>query len=195
MSTSAAPEQARSVLSFWLETVGPAGWYRVAPSVDEACRSQFGQLVEDAVAGKLSSWEASREGALALLLLLDQFPRNIFRDSARAFSGDPLARAVAERAIANDFDRGTPEPERSFFYLPFEHSEALADQDRAVALFEERMPGSAENIRHAHLHRDLIVKFGRFPHRNAVLGRANTPEEDAHLGGGGYQPGSTPTKG
>lgn len=182
----------REVLTFWLEEVGPAGWYRVDPAVDHACETRFGGLIDQAIAGGLEDWESDRESALALLLLLDQFPRNIHRDSPRAFAGDPRARVVADRAVAAGFDLATPEPERSFFYLPFEHSEALADQDRAVALFEERMPGAAESIRHAHLHRDLIVKFGRFPHRNAVLGRENTPEEQAHLSGGGYQPGAAP---
>lgn len=182
------------LLTFWLEEVGPSGWYRSDPAVDEACEARFGAQVRAAAAGELAAWEADREGALALLLLLDQLPRNIYRNSPKAFDADPLARAVADRAIANGFDTATPPPERSFFYLPFEHSEAMEDQDRAVALFEERLPDSDENIRHAHLHRDLIVRFGRFPHRNAVLGRENTPEEDAHLSGGGYAPGAAPTK-
>lgn len=180
------------VLEFWLDQVGEDGWYRTDPAVDEVCRTRFGPLVRAAAEGRLASWEETRAGSVALLVLLDQFPRNIYRRDPRAFAADPLARAVADRAIAKGFDRETPAPERCFFYLPFEHSESLADQDRAVALFEERMPDDEDSIRHAHLHRELIQKFGRFPHRNAVLGRESTPEEVAHLDGGGYTPGSLP---
>ena len=117
-------------------------------------------------------------------ILTDQFPRNMFRRDPRAFATDALALRLADAAIAAGHDMATPEPARQFFYLPFEHSESLADQDRAIALFAERMPG--ENLRHARLHRDAIAAFGRFPWRNAALGRTSTPAEQALLDAGGY---------
>jgi uncharacterized protein (DUF924 family) len=116
--------------------------------------------------------------------VLDQFPRNMFRDSARAFAADPLARTVASRAIARGFDQGVTLAERSFFYLPFEHSEELADQERCVAL--NRASGDADALKWAEHHADIIRRFGRFPHRNGVLGRVTTPEEQAFLDAGGF---------
>ncbi|MGH6977443.1 MAG: DUF924 family protein, partial [Stellaceae bacterium] len=138
-------------------------------------------------AGKLTPWEQSAPGALALLILLDQFPRNMFRGQARAFATDPLALAIASRAILNGFDGakfGTLPDMRGFFYLPFEHSENLADQERAVALY--KAIGDADGLKWAELHAGIIRRFGRFPHRNAVLGRVTTPEEQAFLDGGGF---------
>ena len=122
--------------------------------------------------------------ALALLIVLDQFPRNMFRNDARAFSTDALARSVAARAIAEGRDLRIEQGMRSFMYLPFEHSEAMADQERSIALFE---PLGADSLKWAVLHADIIRKFGRFPHRNAVLGRATTPEEAAFLDDGGFK--------
>jgi uncharacterized protein (DUF924 family) len=116
--------------------------------------------------------------------VLDQFPRNMFRSSARAFAADPLARAVAARAIERGFDLKTPVQECAFFYLPFEHSEHMPDQERCCALF--RSTGDAEALKWAELHADIIRRFGRFPHRNAALGRATTPEEQSFLDGGGF---------
>jgi uncharacterized protein (DUF924 family) len=121
---------------------------------------------------------------LALLLVLDQFPRNMFRGSARAFAADGAAREVADRAIARGFDQEAKSEERSFFYLPFEHSENLADQERCVAL--ARATGDADTLEWAELHADIIRRFGRFPHRNAVLGRAATAAEQEFLDGGGF---------
>ena len=137
------------------------------------------------MAGKLSGWEQTAEGALALILVLDQFPRNMFRGDARAFAADPLARAVAERALARGFDRSMALSDRQFLYLPFEHSETLADQERCCALF--RSTGDADLLKWAELHADIIRRFGRFPHRNAMLGRATTLEEQAFLEGGGFK--------
>jgi uncharacterized protein (DUF924 family) len=132
----------------------------------------------------LSGWEQSAEGALALLILLDQFPRNMFRSKARAFATDPLARAITAGAIVRGFDSQVPKELRNFFYLPFEHSENLADQERCIAL--NKAGGDQENLKWAEIHADIIRRFGRFPHRNAVLGRSTTPEEQAFLDTGGF---------
>lgn len=188
-----APAAARAVLEFWLDDVGESGWWRRDDAVDRAIHERFETLTADAAAGALDAWASPQTGtapaALALMILLDQFPRNLHRGDARAFAADAKARAMADQAIACGFDLETPAPGRMFFYLPFEHSEAMDDQDRAVALFAERMPGAAIALHHAEAHRDLIRRFGRFPHRNAALGRVSTPEEIAHLAGDGYQPG------
>lgn len=171
------------VLAFWLDEVGEKGWYERSDRLDQTIRDRFGAAWRDAdrLAG---AWRDTPDGALAALILTDQFPRNMFRDDPRAFATDALARDVAAGAIAAGFDLQTPEPQRQFFYMPYEHSEDLADQDRAVALFAQRMPG--ESLRHAQLHRDTIARFGRFPWRNTVLGRTPTPEEDALMAAGGY---------
>ncbi len=170
------------VVAFWRE-VGPDRWFKKDESLDAEIRGRFLGLHEAAADGKLAAWEQSAEGALALLVLLDQFPRNMFRGQARAFATDPLARAVASRAILNGFDGAYPDM-RQFFYLPFEHSEDLADQERGVALF--KTASDADGLKWAELHAGIIRRFGRFPHRNAVLGRATTPEERAFLDGGGF---------
>ena len=172
------------VVTFWREA-GPERWFDKDDAFDAEIRRRFLGLHEEAAAGKLGQWEQSAEGALALLILLDQFPRNMFRGQARAFATDPLARAVAAGAIVRGFDARAPEGMRSFFYLPFEHSESLADQDKSVAFFTAI--GDAENLKWAELHRDIIRRFGRFPHRNAALGRATTPEEQKFLDDGGFK--------
>ena len=139
---------------------------------------------EAAARGALSDWEATPEGALALTIVLDQFPRNMFRGDARTFAADATARAVADRALARGFDQQVAGDERMFFYLPFEHSEAMADQERCCALF--RAMGNADLLRWAELHADIIRRFGRFPHRNAVLGRTTTPAEKTYLDNDGF---------
>ena len=171
------------VVAFWREA-GPDKWFKKDAAFDEAIRRRFLETYEAAAAGQLKDWEATREGALALLIVLDQFPRNMFRDSARAFAADPVARGVADRAMKFGFDLATPLEERDFFYLPFEHSETLADQERCCALF--RATGDADLVKWAELHADIIRRFGRFPHRNAVLGRTTTAEEQAFLDSGGF---------
>jgi uncharacterized protein (DUF924 family) len=176
------PEPA-DVTDFW-RAAGPRKWYRKDADFDRQIAARFMAAHEAAAAGHLSAWEATPDGALALLLLLDQFPRNMFRGSARAFATDPLARAVADRAIARGFDVGAPSAERAFFYLPFEHSENLADQERSLAL--SRRAGDGKADKYAEIHADIIRRFGRFPHRNAVLGRATTPQEQAFLDAGGF---------
>ena len=181
--TAPAKQSADDVLAFWLGA-GPQRWFEKDEAFDAAIRERFAMTYDDAAAGLLGTWEASPEGALALVIVLDQFPRNMFRGSARSYAADPLARAVADRAIARGFDRQVTMPGRAFFYLPFEHSEDLADQERSVALMRET--GDADQVEWALLHADIIRRFGRFPHRNAVLGRATTPEEQAFLDAGGF---------
>ena len=176
-------KSADAVLAFWREA-GPDKWFKKDTAFDDEIRARFLDTYEAAAAGLLSGWEATREGALALVIVLDQFPRNMFRGSARAFAADPLALAVAKRAIERGFDITTPVQERAFFYLPFEHSEELADQDRCCALF--RAAGDADLVKWAELHADIIRRFGRFPHRNAALGRTTTAEEQAFLDSGGF---------
>jgi uncharacterized protein (DUF924 family) len=175
------------VLRFWVDEIGPAGWYEVDEAVDRRCAAEFGRLMEDALAGRLSAWQATPPGALALLILLDQLPRNAFRGSAGAHSGDARARAVAKAAIARGYDLRMPEPERQFFYLPLMHSESLADQHRCVRLVLTRLPESgADNRHHGILHRDVIRRFGRFPSRNRALGRADSEAERDYRAAGGY---------
>ncbi len=178
-----APQSVEDVLAFW-RAAGSDRWYEHDEAFDAAIRERFAATYEDAAAGLLNAWENSPEGALALVIVLDQFPRNMFRGSARCFVTDPLARAAAQRAIARGFDRQVAMPERTFFYLPFEHSEDLADQERAVTLV--RATGDAEQLKWAELHADIIRRFGRFPHRNAPLGRTTTPQEQAFLDSGGF---------
>ena len=179
-ATDAAPS---GITAFWREA-GPEHWFKKDAGFDEEIRRRFLGVYEAAAAGTLRDWETSAEDALALLILLDQFPRNMFRNEARAFATDPLARAVAAGAIVRGFDAQVPKEMRSFFYLPFEHSEDPADQERAVAFY--KAADDADGLKWAEIHADIIRRFGRFPHRNAVLGRATTPEERAFLDGGGF---------
>jgi uncharacterized protein (DUF924 family) len=175
--------KAEAVTAFW-RAAGPTKWFHKDAGFDRDITARFLAAHEAAAAGGLADWEATPQGALALLLLLDQFPRNMFRGSARAFASDPLARAVAERAIGHGFDTAAVSGERIFFYLPFMHSEHLADQERSLALV--RRIGDRENEKYAEIHADIIRRFGRFPHRNAALGRATTPPEHAFLDAGGF---------
>ena len=176
---SHAPSAA-DFIAFWQEA-GPPKWFKKSPEFDAEIRTRFEALHHAAARRELDGWADTAEGSLALLLLLDQFPRNMFRASAHAFATDPLARMFAERALAAGFARQVAPELRNFFHLPFEHSEALADHDRAVALAVD-----ADALKWAEIHRHIIVRFGRFPHRNAALGRATTPEEQAFLDSGGF---------
>jgi uncharacterized protein (DUF924 family) len=178
---SAAPTPA-DVVAFW-RAAGPKRWFEKDAAFDDDIRRRFLEVHEAAAAGKLTAWEASAEGALALLILLDQFPRNIFRGQTRAFASDALARAIASRAILNGFD-GAFLDLRAFFYLPFMHSEDLADQERAIAFY--RAHNDADGLKWAERHADIIRRFGRFPHRNAVFGRVSTPQEQEFLDSGGF---------
>ncbi len=171
------------LVRFWQEA-GPSRWFKRDDDFDARFRSRFLSAHEAAAAGTLSGWTETAQGALALLLLLDQFPRNAFRGTPRVYATDAAARKIADAAIAAGFDRQVDPALRSFFYLPFVHSEKLADLDRAVALNEEA--GAAESLRWARHHRDIVARFGRFPHRNAVVGRTSTPEEERFLAEGGF---------
>ena len=171
------------VLAFW-RAAGPDKWFEKDDAFDAEIRARFLDTYTAAAAGQFAAWEDDAESALALLVVLDQFPRNMFRGDARTYAADPLARAVADRALARGFDRRSAPPERGFFYLPFEHSENLADQERCVAL--NRAAADEDGVKWAEIHADIIRRFGRFPHRNRVLGRVTTPEEQAFLDAGGF---------
>jgi uncharacterized protein (DUF924 family) len=179
-----AAVKAADILAFW-RAAGDKRWFKQDDAFDAELRKSFAAVYEDAAAGRLGGWENTADSALALVIVLDQFPRNMYRNTARAFAADALARAIAERAIARGFDQQVAVPERMFFYLPFEHSEDLKDQERSIALM--RSTGDADLVKWAELHADIIRRFGRFPHRNGVLGRTTTAEEQAFLDGGGFK--------
>jgi uncharacterized protein (DUF924 family) len=182
------------LLAFWFAE-GPdtfrQAWFKRDDAFDAEIRERFGALVEAARQGSLAPWANAPEGALGLAVLLDQFPRNLFRGSAEAFAADPMMRDIAREAVlARRWDMALTPTQRMFLYLPFEHSEAMADQDLSVALFEglrddprHAAPGGA--IDYAWRHRAVIERFGRFPHRNAALRRPSTPDEGAWLEAGG----------
>jgi uncharacterized protein (DUF924 family) len=176
---------ARDVLDFWIEEVGEADWYKQDDALDDTIRERWGPTWERAAAGDFTGWMASPKSSLALLILLDQFPRNMFRGSGRAFKTDARAVDVAKQSILRGHDQRIPLPERQFFYLPLMHSEALSNQDKCVRLFLINF-GPGVSLRHARAHRDIIRRFGRFPFRNAALGRESTPEEVEFLASGGY---------
>ena len=169
-----------AVLDFWLDEIGPERWFRGGPEVDAAVHDRFGDLSARAVAGGFDRWPETARGALALLILLDQFPRNLHRAQAAAFAGDERARKVAAAGIERGFDLGFDSDARSLFYLPFEHSEAWADQERSLTLFEA-LTDRPVYLDYAQRHAALIRRFGRYPHRNRALGRADTPDEAAWL--------------
>ncbi|WP_323802653.1 DUF924 family protein [Sulfitobacter litoralis] len=177
---------AEEVREFWIDQVGPEGWYAVREELDDAIRTQFLDTWELIGTGRLDSWLTRAEGALAYLILADQFPRNMFRESGRAFSTDVRALKAAQTAVRKEWDLWADAPARQFFYLPFMHSESLTDQDHCVRLISERMPESADTLLHAQAHRQVIRKFGRFPYRNNALDRRSTAAEVAYLEAGGY---------
>jgi len=167
------------VMTFWFdERVRPL-WFASTPAFDQEVRERFESTWRAARDGRLNAWEATAEGALALVLVLDQFPLNMYRGRPEAFATEARARAVADRAIALGFDRMLDDERRGFLYLPYMHSESLADQDRSVSLYEAA--GLIEGLRWARHHRDIVRRFGRFPHRNAILGRESTSAEVAWL--------------
>lgn len=176
-----------TVLAYWLDELGPAGWYDGSEAIDAAIRARFLAAWQDACAGAYGLWLTYPAGALAYVVLTDQFPRNMFRGDARAFATDRQALAAAKAAIGHGWDMRIDEPARQFFYLPLMHAENLYDQDRAVRLIHDRMPVTgASNLLHARAHREVIRQFGRFPYRNAALARATTAAESAYVAGGGY---------
>jgi uncharacterized protein (DUF924 family) len=175
--------QPADVVNFWIEA-GPKRWFKKDADFDAQIRARFEPLHHAAARRELDAWGMSAESALALLLLLDQFPRNMFRGSPHAFATDPLARLHARRAVDAGYDTMVAPALRQFFYLPFEHSESMEDQERACALSEAS--GDAYLTHWATLHRDIIQRFGRFPHRNAALARQTTDEEATFLQSGGF---------
>jgi uncharacterized protein (DUF924 family) len=170
-----------AILEFWFTETKPAQWFQKNPDFDDIIRARFTGDYDLASAGIYDGWMDSGDGALALTILLDQFPRNMFRDSPLAFGTDGKALAVATHALERHFDRLMPPERRRFLYLPFEHAETMEAQDRAVALFEAMKKDDPLGYDYAIRHRDVIARFGRFPHRNAVLGRASTPAELEYL--------------
>lgn len=174
------------VLDFWLGEIGPESWYAGGDEIDALCRERFGDLWQAAQDGGLEHWVDGTVGTLAYLILTDQIPRNIHRGTALAFATDPLARAAARKAVAEGWDMAAPEPERQFFYMPFEHSEDAQDQVLAVQYLTERLSSDPDMALHARAHQEIIRQFGRFPTRNTALGRASSSEEQAYLDQGGY---------
>lgn len=180
----------REVLDFWFGVPGDPehgqfrkAWFRKDAAFDDLLRRRFGALHRQAAEGSSEPWQASAHRALAYVILLDQMSRNMYRDTPQAFAYDPQALAMARDAVAAGMDRELTPLQRAFIYLPFEHSEDLADQARSVELFESLRPFEecAETIPYAQWHYDVIARFGRFPHRNSILGRSSTPEELEYL--------------
>jgi uncharacterized protein (DUF924 family) len=176
---------AGEVIDFWFHELAPVQWFRRDPELDAAIRQRFLGLHRAAAAGELWPWRCSAPGRLAEVLVLDQFSRNLFRDRPEAFAQDPMALVLAQEAVAQRSDRYLAVERRVFFYMPYMHSESLAIHDEALRLFAQ--PGLEENLCFEHRHREIIERFGRYPHRNAILGRESTPAERAFL----EQPGSS----
>ena len=179
-STAIAPSD---VLAFW-RAAGPDKWFDKDAAFDSEIAGRFFCVWRAAGDGELADWQETPEGALALVIVLDQFPRNMFRGDRRTYETDGLARDVADQAISRGFDRQVSHPERQFFYLPSMHSESLPDQERCLEL--ARKHGDDEFTKYAEQHADIIRRFGRFPHRNAMLGRATRTDEQAFLDTGGF---------
>ncbi|MGH1446513.1 MAG: DUF924 family protein [Cognatishimia sp.] len=180
----AGPEE---ILNFWLDEVEPRDWYVADDDLDQTVRTKFEPTWRKAMQGGLGQWLTYASGSLAYVILMDQFSRNMFRGDAKSFASDRRALAAAKSAIKNRWDMKIDEPARMFFYMPLMHSENLCDQDRCVRLIKERLPQGGENqLLHARAHRAVIRQFGRFPTRNATLGRRSTEVEQTYLDAGGY---------
>ena len=181
----------QSVLQFWFEELTPAQWWQKSKMLDDDIRQRFGALHRRACLGELSEWRTRAQGRLAEIIVLDQFSRNIYRDKPEAFAADGMALVLAQEAISAGAERGLTRQQRVFLYMPMMHSESLKVHDVALALFEknDRLENNnvADNLAFEQRHRDIIARFGRYPHRNAVLGRESTAEEIAFL----QQPGSS----
>lgn len=173
------PAHSDELISFWFSEPTSKRWFNSTPDFDNELRERYAELYAQAAQGKLDAWQASAQGALALVILLDQIPLNIFRGQAQSFATEAQARDVADRAIGRGLDQQLGDAQKAFLYMPFMHSEDLADQERSVALYSAA--GLDSNLRFARHHRELIRRFGRFPHRNAILGRASTAEEIEYL--------------
>lgn len=179
------------ILKFWFEQSGPKKWFAKSDAFDADIRARFESstldLAADLASENAHKWEADPNSALALVIALDQFPRNMYRGTKAMFAYDELSLSAAKRAVEAGHDYKCPQAQRQFFFMPYMHSESLADQTRCVELVEARL--SSENtLHHAKMHRRTIERFGRFPHRNDVLGRESLPEEIAYLKEGGYAP-------
>ena len=165
----------QTLLDFWFAPPQEKRWFNATRQFDEQILEQFEAVWREAKAGQLSDWEQSAEGVLALVILLDQIPLNMYRGLPESFSTEAMSREVAGRAIGRGFDRSLADQGKAFLYMPFMHSEDMVDQHRSVELFEAA--GLQENLKFARHHREIVRRFGRFPHRNAILGRTSTPEE------------------
>ena len=174
------------VLEFWLDECSPEDWYKSDPVFDQAIRDEFEPAWNRAMEGAYSLWLTYPSGTLAYIILTDQFSRNMFRDTGKAFASDALALAASKKAIEQCWDLRIDPPGRDFFYLPLRHSESGSDQDRSVRLVMTRMPGADKSLLHAKAHREVIRAYGRFPTRNAALGRTSTAKEQDYLDNGGY---------
>ena len=175
------------VLSFWLDETDPKQWYNSPKSLDNAILQEFYPTWVSIMDGKFGMWLTYPSGSLAYILVLDQFTRNMFRGTSKAFSSDLVALAAAKQAIKHKFDLAIDEPGRQFFYLPLMHSESLQDQERCIRLMHERIPlEGMNNLLHAREHREVIRKFGCFPTRNEALSRKNTAHEADYMKNGGY---------
>ena len=169
----------KDIIDFWFSEHAEDRWFRSTPDFDKEIGARFATLWCAGRQGELSDWEQTAEGALALVILLDQFPRNMFRGKPESFASGTEALNIAAEAIGKGLDQKLPDSQKIFMYLPYMHSESVIDQERSVALFQQA--GLADNLKWANHHRDIIRRFGRFPHRNAALGRESTPEEEAWL--------------
>ncbi len=175
------------ILRFWLDDIGEKRWYKGDAELDADIRNRFEKSWDRAMAGDFLGWLVCAKGTLAYIVLTDQFSRNMFRNTAKAFASDRLARCAAKSAICKGWDRRVEGMERQFFYLPLMHSECLSDQDRCIRLMKERLQdGGADHLVHARAHREIIRRFGRFPTRNAALARPSSSLEMAYLNSGGY---------
>lgn len=174
------------VLKFWLDECNQKDWYKTDAEFDAGLRQRFEAAWRGAMEGRHALWLTYPSGALAYIILMDQFPRNMFRDTAQSFASDKYALAAAKQAIHRGWDLKIDAPARQFFYMPLMHSENLCDQDRCVRLIKERMPQGNDNLVHAKVHREVIRRFGRFPHRNPALARNTRGAEQEFIDSGGY---------
>lgn len=169
----------QEIIKFWFDEIDSALWFNSTPEFDTVLKDKFEQVVDAALNNEFSSWQTTAEGCLALVIVLDQFPLNIYRGEPKSFAGESISREVARKAIEQKLDQQLEGPKKAFLYLPFMHSENMADQNLSVELFEKA--GLKENLRFAKHHRDIVKRFGRFPHRNEILGRENTDDELDYL--------------
>lgn len=169
----------QDILNFWFHELKPPDWFKKDLKLDETIKTRFNKVLIETIAGEYANWRATAKGSLAQVIVLDQFSRNIFRDSPQAFSQDSLALAIAQDTLGKKFDLELSSQERAFLYMPFMHSESLEIHKQAVTLFS--LPGLEKNLEFEYKHKAIIERFGRYPHRNKILGRPSTSEEEAFL--------------